>query len=552
MSRDTMIWGTTNQPPNRDQPTDVLIRYLREVVADPGRATLDMKSLPPDFRDLARELRRFGERFAEARVFANALAAGDLAAPPPSAGNELADPLMKLHSSLSHLTWQAQQVALGDYSQRMGFMGEFSTAFNDMIERLAKRQGALESSRLEAERANRAKSAFLATISHEVRTPLNAIIGLSEIELRNELPESLRGDLEKIHNAGVCLLEIINDLLDISKIEAGRLELVTVPYQVAALVNDAVQLNLVRIGSKRIGFFLEMEETLPATLHGDDLRISQILNNLLSNAIKYTREGRVGLRVGWEWAADNEAWLVFTVSDTGIGIKEEDIERIFSEYRKFDAKSNRAIEGTGLGLSITKKLAELMGGTIGIRSTYGKGSEFVVRLRQGVPGYAPIGKAMVHSLQALQSSHHRRSTRIISITRAALTGKRVLVVDDNAINLVVAKGQLGLYNLTVDCVRSGREAVGRIRAAEVLYDAVFMDHMMPEMDGMETVRVIRNEIGSEYARSIPIIALTADAVAGNKEMFLNNGFNDFLSKPIDSGQLDAVLNKWVREQEAVL
>ncbi|MDR2759685.1 MAG: response regulator [Spirochaetaceae bacterium] len=401
--------------------------------------------------------------------------------------------------------------------------------------------------KLEAEAASRSKSAFLATMSHEIRTPLNAIIGLSEIETQKDLPSETHEDLEKIYNSGSGLLGIINDILDISKIEAGSFELIPVSYDSPSLINDTVQLNIVRIGSKSINFELDLDETLPSRFYGDELRVKQILSNILSNAFKYTQEGRVILRIRWE-KQEGDAVLSFIVKDTGRGIKKEDIDRLFVEYSQFDTKANRKIEGTGLGLSITKKLVQMMGGTIRVESEYGRGSTFIVTLRQKIDDEQPIGEEVVESLSSFRFRDDKRS-RGKNLIRFYMPYGRVLVVDDVTTNLDVARGLMLPYGLTIDCAGSGKEAITKIREEKIRYDAIFMDHMMPEMDGIEATRIIRNEINTEYAKTVPIIALTANAIAGNEEMFLSNGFDAFISKPIDIMRLDTILNQWVRNKQ---
>ncbi len=527
---------------------DKLRDYLRDALHANGRAKLDVDSLPEWLREFGRDLVRYTENVRETGELAASLAKGELAEELHCRNNPLAAPLKSLHASLQHLTWQTQRVAEGDYHQRVEFMGDFATAFNDMIVQLDKRRSALEKARRDAETANKAKSEFLATISHEMRTPLNAIIGLSEIQLQDVLPDSIRPSIEKIHTGGMLLLDIVNDVLDISKIEAGALEFVPVAYETPNLINEVIQFNILRIGSKRISFTLELDESIPSKLYGDELRLKQILNNLLSNAFKYTEEGRVTFRVDWE-KKDDDAWIIFTVSDTGAGIKEEDIKNLFSEYRKFDTRIHRKVEGTGLGLTITKKLVALMGGTISVQSQYGKGSVFAIRVRQGITDPAPIGHDSSERLRSLRFTD-KRSVRLKALARTPMPDGKVLVVDDVATNLVVAKGLLKPYGLTVHTACSGREAIAMIRSEAVKYDAVFMDHMMPEVDGIEATRYIRNDIGTEYARSVPIIALTANAVSGSREMFLANGFNGFISKPIDISQLDSILNQCVLRKAA--
>jgi CheY-like chemotaxis protein/anti-sigma regulatory factor (Ser/Thr protein kinase) len=391
-------------------------------------------------------------------------------------------------------------------------------------------------------------------MSHEIRTPLNVIMGLSEIQLQKPLPGDAHADLEKIYSSGSSLLAIINDILDISKIEVGGIEIVSADYGITELIDNAVQLNIVRIGSKQVSFSLSVDETIPSKLRGDELRLKQILNNLLSNAFKYTEEGKVTLQVAWKRQEEN-AILTFTVADTGIGIKKDDLGKLFKEYSQLNSRADRNIEGTGLGLSITKRLLELMGGTIAVESEYGAGSVFRVEIAQKIASHAPIGSQRADNLRHFRfmENHYSRGKNLV---RSYMPYGKVLIVDDVTTNLDVAKGLMIPYGLRIDCVSSGREAIDKIRSigdetpAGEKYDAVFMDHMMPEMDGVEATRIIRNEIGTEYAASVPIVALTANAIRGNEEMLMANGFNAFISKPIDIVQLDAVLNKWVRDRQS--
>jgi PAS domain S-box-containing protein len=397
--------------------------------------------------------------------------------------------------------------------------------------------------------ASEAKTHFLANMSHEMRTPMNVIVGLTGLMLEEiSVPAAIKETLKKINTAGVTLMELINDILDISKIEAGKLELVQVQYDVASLLNDIISLNIIRIQDKPITFKLDIDDNLPSTLLGDDLRVKQILNNLLSNAFKYTKEGSVTLGVSsWTKGANvlGDVWLNIYVSDTGIGIHKEEMVKLFTDFNQVDARANRKIEGTGLGLSITKKFVELMDGEITVKSEYGKGSTFSVRIRQDFVTDTPIGRETAESLSKFHYLDEKKETKQ-KLVRPDLSYARVLVVDDFPTNLDVAEGMLRKYKMQVDCVKSGQEAINLIAAGEPVYDAIFMDHMMPELDGVQTTMVIRM-LGGNYAKKIPIIALTANAVAGNEEMFLENGFNAFLPKPFNVKNLDSIIQRWVRD-----
>jgi CheY-like chemotaxis protein len=322
---------------------------------------------------------------------------------------------------------------------------------------------------------------------------------------------------------------------------------------------------MIRLEGKPVTFKLDVNEDLPSTLFGDDLRVKQILNNLLSNAFKYTKAGSVTLSVAASrvknFTTENtekieeiiktpcssvvDYWISFSISDTGIGIREEDIEKLFTDYNQVDIQSNREIEGTGLGLSITKKFVELMGGEISVESEYGKGTTFRVNIPQGFVTDTPIGKETAENLRAFRYTDNQTQAKLI---RPDLSYARVLLVDDFSANFDVAVEMLRKYKMQVDCVQSGREAVDRIQAGEPVYNAVFMDQMMPEMDGIEATKLIR-AMDTDYAGNIPIIALTANAVAGNERMFLENGFNAFLPKPYSMKMLDAVVQKWVKKSE---
>jgi signal transduction histidine kinase/CheY-like chemotaxis protein len=396
----------------------------------------------------------------------------------------------------------------------------------------------------EAEAANKAKSVFLSTMSHEIRTPMNAILGISEIQLQNEaLTSDTREGLEKIYSSGDLLLGIINDILDFSKIEADKLELIDGKYDIASLASDAAQLNMMRIGSKPIEFELNVNENMPSQMIGDELRIKQILNNLLSNAFKYTTQGIVKLSIDAENTKnENEIFLVITVIDSGQGMTEKQLERLFDEYTRFNEEANRTTEGTGLGMSITRKLIYLMNGDIKVESKPGKGSVFTVRLLQGKIECSAMGKEASENLRQFRT-HSRAFMKRVQISREPMPYGNVLIVDDVEANIYVAKGLMAPYHLKINSVNSGFDAIREVSNGKV-YDVIFMDHMMPGMDGLQATKHIRD---SGY--TAPIVALTANAVSGQAEVFLQNGFDDFISKPIDIRQLNTILNKFIRDKQ---
>ncbi|MCL2008167.1 MAG: ATP-binding protein [Treponema sp.] len=399
-----------------------------------------------------------------------------------------------------------------------------------------------------AEANSRYKSSFLANMSHEMRTPLNVVVGLTDLRMEDDgLPGEVQEDLKKINAAGELLLGIVNDVLDISKIEAGKLEIISVNYQTASLFNDIISLNIIRLESKPIKFIVEIDENFPEELQGDELRVKQIFNNLLSNAFKYTREGTIKFIVSSTKLSDSEILMNATVSDTGIGIREEDIKKLFSEYNQVDTEANREIEGTGLGLAITKRLIDSMEGEISVESEYGKGTSFRVCIKQGLKNDKVLGPQLVENLRSFRYIDHKQNSSS-KLVRPDLSYARVLVVDDFPTNLDVASGLLRKYKMQVDCVLNGQAAINLIKAGEPVYDVIFMDHMMPEMDGIQATKLIR-ELDSDYAKKIPIISLTANALVGNEEMFLREGFNAFLSKPINIFRLDSIVKKWVRKKE---
>ncbi|MDR3332618.1 MAG: response regulator, partial [Synergistaceae bacterium] len=340
----------------------------------------------------------------------------------------------------------------------------------------------------EAQAASRAKSSFLATVSHELRTPLNAVLGLTEVELQKNqknLPADTGENLEKIYSAGTDLLGLINDILDISKIEAGKSELFDEDYNFPDMLTEAINPNTVRLNAPTpVSLRVDVDENIPARLCGDAKRVKQILRNLLSNAFKFTEEGEVRLRVSCE-RHEKDAWITYVVSDTGIGIREDDMGKLFRNYSQIGIRANHQIGGTGLGLSICKNLAEMMDGTISVESEYGKGSNFIVKIRQGIVDGTPIGANTARELKEFR--YKKPCRKRADAAPVFMPEGRVLVVDDLTTNLDVAKGLMSRYGLTVHCASSGLEAVQTIREGKEKYDIIFMDHMMPEMDGMEAI-----------------------------------------------------------------
>jgi len=414
------------------------------------------------------------------------------------------------------------------------------------FQRISDQNSRLEELLKKAIDSSEAKTRFLASMSHEMRTSLNVIIGLTNLVMcETDFQKYKNDNLQKINNAGIDLLGIVNDLLDISKIESGKFSLTPAEYDMASMLNDAVTQNMVRIAEKPIDFFLEINDDLPSRLYGDELRVKQILNNLLSNAFKYTYEGAVGVNVSCIPGNDNDVWMEITVSDTGIGIQPEDLKNIFTEYNQVHITANSKTESTGLGLSITRKLVELMEGTIFVESEYGRGSIFQIRIRQGFVSDAKIGSTVAENLRKFRYKDNKNQFGN-SIVWADLSLARVLVVDDVQTNLDVMTGLLHKYKMRADCVTSGQEAIEQI-IRKPAYNAIFLDHMMPGMDGVETIKAIR-AIGTVYAKTVPIIALTANAVANNEKMLMDNGFQAFISKPIDLKKLDIVIRQWIRDK----
>lgn len=378
--------------------------------------------------------------------------------------------------------------------------------------------------------ANDAKSQFLANMSHEIRTPINGIIGMNTMllkELDNGNTEDVMEYAKNIQSASQTLLSLINDILDISKIESGKMEIVPVEYDLFSILNDCYNMNFIRALEKNLTLELEIEESLPAILYGDEVHVRQIINNILSNAVKYTEKGSVLLRMSAIEQDDKDVTLRIEVKDTGIGIKEENLEKLFQNFTRIDVEKNRNIEGTGLGLSLTKKLIDLMGGEIQVQSEYGVGSIFTVILKQGVASTHKMGSFDEKYRAYIQQEEKTNENRIAP-------SARVLLVDDVRMNLRVAQGLLSSTLATIDIAGGGEECLQMMH--EKKYDIVFLDHMMPGLDGMATLKALKAD-NTHPNQNTPVIALTANAIVGAKEMYMNAGFSDYITKPIQEKEI---------------
>jgi len=403
-----------------------------------------------------------------------------------------------------------------------------------------------EKRREEAEQENRAKTRFLARMSHEIRTPINAVRGITEIQLQQDnQPPAIEEAFLRIYNSSNLLLAIINDILDMAKVEAGEMHIIPEMYSTVGLIMDVVQLNLLHKKSNKIEFKLNVDSNLPANMIGDELRIKQIINNLLSNAFKYTEGGLVTISFGLARGHDNSLDLMITVADTGQGLMPEQINAMFeNDYTRFNEQVNHRIEGSGLGTSIIYQLVQMMDGEITVESTPDVGSTFTVRIPQEENDSDVLGKEATDRLESLHFSKATLKRGVhLDKSQMNMSYGRVLVVDDVEANIYVAKGLLQLYKLNIDTAESGSEAVALIDGGNV-YDIIFMDHMMPVMDGIETAKVIR-DMGYTH----PIVALTANAIKGAEDLFIKNGFDGFISKPIDLKELNEYLINFVRNKQ---
>ena len=376
----------------------------------------------------------------------------------------------------------------------------------------------------QAEKANVAKSEFLSNMAHEIRTPLNAIVGFSESLKEDNIPEESKEKVNDIITASGNLLEIVNGILDISKIEANKLEIINKEYEPKEVFKELVSLTKARIGDKGLDFQVNIDQTIPSVLYGDATRVKQIILNILTNAVKYTKEGYVSFTIS-SIIKDNVCRLIISVEDSGIGIKQESISKLFSKFERLDVEKQLTIEGTGLGLAITKKLLDLMNGTIIVQSIYGKGSKFTISLDQRIISFE----------EPLEKKQPEVESQIIDAN-----GAKLLIVDDNEMNIKVAMTLLKKYHFDIDYCFSGLACIAKIKENQK-YDIIFLDDMMPQLTGRDTLKKLKEN----QTFNTPVIALTANAITGMKEEYLSSGFNDYLSKPIEKKELERIIKKFI-------
>lgn len=420
------------------------------------------------------------------------------------------------------------------YISYMAICNSIYKILSGSLER-AKLTDELAKAKEEAEEANRAKTQFLARMSHEIRTPINAIMGMNELIMRESKDENVQRYANDSKDSSIVLLNIINEILDSSKLESGMMELVQVDYKIHNMLNDLYNMIHVKAGEKQLKLVFEIDPKIPSGYHGDDKRISQVLINLLTNAVKYTEQGTVTMQVSG--VVENDvAKLTFAVKDTGIGIREENIDKIYDAFHRIDLEKNRNIEGTGLGMNIVRQFLRLMDSDLSIESEYGKGSTFSFVLEQPVTDATPLG-----DFNTKRTENEKKTAYEV---QCIAPDAKILVVDDNKINLKVFTNLMKPTQIQVSQADGGHACLQMLRENNT-YDMVFLDHMMPDLDGVETLHVIQEE---HLCDDVPIIMLTANALVGNREMYIQEGFTDFLSKPLVMEKLDKMILQYLPKQ----
>ncbi|MGN0279603.1 MAG: ATP-binding protein [Lachnospiraceae bacterium] len=409
-------------------------------------------------------------------------------------------------------------------------------------EQLEQKNVELKDAKKAAKKAEDARDIFLANMSHELRTPINTILGLNELIIRESQDEVIKDYALDIRQAGNILLALVSDILDFTKLEAGQLQITEGTYDVSSLLNDLINSISLQLRRKKLDLVLDIAKDIPHKLLGDEIHIRQIISNLLSNAVKYTEEGRITLHLGWKQLEDDAIEIDVVVKDTGVGIKEQEIPKLFDAFQRMNSTSRSKGKRTGLGLAITKRLVEMMGGNVEVQSVYGKGSAFSFKLVQHVVDRTPLGDFEKQYKESLRSRENYQQKFIAPLGR-------ILIVDDNAMNLAVAQGLLKQTRLQVDVAGSGEECLELIK--HKTYHLICLDHMMPVMDGVQTLHAIR-EMEGNPSKDIPIIALTANAVPGAREFYINEGFQDYLTKPIDSDKFENMLIEYLPDNVVYL
>ena len=425
--------------------------------------------------------------------------------------------------------------------RRSGFTSKLEKQAVSLLlakDELEKKNIELENAMIDARKASRARDVFLANMSHEIRTPINTMLGLNELILRESQDETIRGYALDIKQAGTILLSLVIDILDFSKLQSGKMELAEGTYDISSLLNDLINSVSIPLRKKKLRLSLDIASDIPYKLSGDEVHLRQIIGNLLSNAVKYTQTGTVTLRLAWEKQEKETLLLKIAVEDTGVGVKEKDIARIFETFNRLDMEASRNEEGTGLGLAVTHQLVGMMGGKLEVKSEYGKGSVFSFAIPQKIINASPLGDFQEQYDKSVRNSISYREKFIAPLAK-------ILVVDDNAMNLAVAQDLLRKTKLQIDVASSGGECLEMLKRKE--YHLICMDHMMPVMDGVQTLHAIR-ELEDNPSRNIPVIALTANAVVGAKEFYLKAGFEDYLSKPIEPDKLEDILIQYLPKE----